>query len=171
MRIDLATEGIADPQVALLFAGIAEAYRRLKRQVSDMTQAELEYRGPSGDLNSTATLIAHLAYVDLTYLHSLKGEKVPPDLDRAYGPFQDETGHLPEVRGKSAAELLERYAVVQDMIRSYLAPLTAADLERTQPSWNPQDQRTTRWLLVHMAWHSAYHQGHITWLKAWARKG
>lgn len=80
-----------------------------------MSQEELDYVGPEGNINSTATLLGHLATVDLAYLHCIKGAPVPDDLNATYGPYQAEDGTLPKVTGKSAAELLGRYRQVLGM--------------------------------------------------------
>lgn len=162
---------IASPNVPAAFSvpfGLMEdAFRRLSSLVREVPQAELEYQGPSGDLNSIATLLAHLARVDLDYLHAIKGQPVPQELDHTYGPYETENQSLPVVTGSTAAELLERYEFVLSMVREYLQTQTDADAKRSvQVAWWPQPA-TVRFVLWHMASHSMFHQGQIARLKQW----
>lgn len=104
LKVDLESP-VATPAVALLDAQIADASARLGRLAGDMTQAELEYAGPMGDRNTTASLLAHLAHVDLTWLCHLQGRERPTDI----GPARDGVGRIPAVTGRTADELLARY--------------------------------------------------------------
>lgn len=165
---------IQDPQVppalSYPFGLVENAYRRLTNLVQDMPQAELDDPGPAENVNSTATLIAHLAYVDLGYLHAIKGIPVPPELEVEYGPYQTADGTLPAVTGKPAAELLARYRRVIDMARDHLKTLTDADaLRPVTIAWWPKPA-TVRYVLWHMAGHSMFHQGQIARLRAGYRK-
>lgn len=163
--LDISSPGLP-PALAIPFGLIENAYRRLTTQTQSMTQEELEFAGPPGNVNTTATLIGHLAQVDLEYLHAIKGEPVPPDLAAQYGPYQDEQGRLPKVTGKSAADLLAHYGQVIELIHTYLTTQTDADAARpvTIPWW-PQPA-TVRYVLWHMASHSIFHQGQISRLRA-----
>lgn len=157
--------------LAVPFSLVEHAFRRLRRLVEDMDQDELEYSGPAGAPNSTASLLRHLAVVDLAYLHLIKGEPLPEDLQAEYGPYRDETGRIPVVRGLGAEELLRQYERVIEMAREYLQTLTDADAERpVHVPWWPQPA-TVRYVLWHMAGHSMFHQGQIQRLKEWYKAG
>ncbi|MGE5673582.1 MAG: DinB family protein [Mycobacterium leprae] len=162
---------IASPDLpaalAVPFGLVENAFRRLSRHVQGMSQSELEFTGEG--VNSTAMLLAHLAFVDMEYLHCIKGVSVPADLEAEYGPVETESGTLPVVTGLSAAQLLERYRRVIDMIRAYLQSQTDADAVRpVQIPWWPEPA-TVRYVLWHMAAHSMHHQGQIVRLKAEVR--
>jgi uncharacterized damage-inducible protein DinB len=164
--LDLGSPGLP-PALSVPFSLVAHAAQRLVRQVADMSQAELEYRGPSGDLNSTATLIAHIAYIDLVYLHIIMGRPIDPALEEEYGPYQQADGALPVVTGRSVDELLGRHHRVIEMARAYLKGLTDADAARqVQVPWWSQPA-TVQYVLWHMAGHSMFHQGQISRLRAW----
>lgn len=149
------------------FGLIESAHSRLNRQVGGLSQAELDYTGPAGNVNSTAMLVAHLAYTDLVYLHCIKGEPIPPDLDAEFGPFELEDGTLPRVTGKTAAELLERSGRVVGMVREYLKTQSDADAARAvKVPWWPEPA-SARFVLWHMASHISFHLGQIARLQAW----
>lgn len=165
---------IAVPELPLALSvpyGLMEdAFRRLQNLVAGISPEELEFTGPAGNINSTATLIAHLARTDLDYLFCIKGAPVPPELELAYGPDRAEDETLPAVRGKTAAELLAGYRRVLDMVRDYLKsqPDEAAVRPVTVPWW--PKPATVRFVLWHMAGHSMFHQGQIRRLREWYRQ-
>jgi uncharacterized damage-inducible protein DinB len=76
MLFDLRPNNKMDHIIGLLHATVSDTYLRLKELVRDMTQEEIDYKGPNGDLNSTAQLLRHLAVVDLHWVYRLKGEPV-----------------------------------------------------------------------------------------------
>ena len=81
MKVDLGRAGGGPAH-----AQVADAFGRLQRLVGDMTQAELEYAGPMGDRNSTASVLARLAHVDLTWLCHLQGREAPAASGRGATP-------------------------------------------------------------------------------------
>lgn len=158
------------PALGEPFSLMEDAYRRLTRIVQGMSQEELEYTGPAGNVNSTAMLIAHLSYADLMYLHLIKGEPVPPELEAEFGPFETEEGLLPPVSGKTAAELLSRGQRMLEMVREYLQTLPAeAAMREVHVPWWPQPA-TLRYILWHVAGHSRFHQGQIARLQGFYRQ-
>ncbi len=141
MKVDLVSP-VATPAVALLDAQIADAFARLGRLAGDMTQSELEYAGPRGDRNTTASLLAHLAHVDMTWLAHLQGREAPAGL----GPARDAGGRIPAVKGETAQALPARYARVQDQIHAHTAALGDGDLAQALPAWHGYEV-TPRWAL------------------------
>lgn len=167
--LDLTSPGLP-PALGQAFSQLDSVFRRLTQGVQEMSQAELEYVGPAGNMNSTATLLAHLAYIDLGYLYCIKGESVPADLNADYGPDQSEDGTLLPVTGKSVRELLDRYQQVLHMTREHLQTLSDADVTRevTIEWWS--QPATVRFVLWHMAGHSMWHQGQIARLREWYKQ-
>lgn len=163
---DLTTPDLS-PALATPFSLIEHAFRRLTNLVKEMSHAELEYRGPDGTINSTATLLAHLAHTDLEYFHQIMGMPIPPELEAEYGPGRAPDDTLPVVTGQTATELLARYRDVLDLVRSYLMTQTDSDALRsvTIPWW--PEPATVRYVLWHIAGHSMFHQGQITRLRLW----
>ncbi|MFZ5824322.1 MAG: DinB family protein [Bacillota bacterium] len=163
--LDVISADVA-PALSAPLGQVETAFRRLTHLVKDMSQDALDYRGPSGNQNSTAMLIMHLAQVDLTYLHTITGEPVSAELESLYGPYHDENGHIPLVTGVSATDLLSHYRRVIDMVADYLKTKSDDEASRsvTIPWW--EQPATVRYVLWHIASHSMFHQGQITRLKA-----
>jgi uncharacterized damage-inducible protein DinB len=168
--LDLTTPDLP-PALAAPFSLMEHAFRRLTRLVQGMSQAEVEYLGPEGNRNSTAMLVAHVAIMDLGYLHRMQGGEVPPDLYAKFGPYATEEDHLPPVTGQTADGLLDRCNQVLDIVRAYLQTLPGEGAGRpvTIPWW-PQPA-TVRYILWHLAGHSMYHQGQIVRLQDWYKQG
>lgn len=163
---DILSPGLS-PALAVPFGLLENSYGRLTHLVQRMGQQALEFRGPDGQLNSTATLLAHIARADLEYLHAIMGQRLSPELKAEYGPYQTSKNRLPDVTGKTAAELLERCRRVIEMGREYLATKGEEEAERpVQIPWWPQPA-TVRYVLWHMAGHSMFHQGQIRRLQEW----
>jgi uncharacterized damage-inducible protein DinB len=162
---DVASEGVA-PALAVPLGLIENAFRRLTVLVKGMDQQAFDYRGPGGDVNSAAMLIAHLAVTDLEYLYRIIGTQAPRELQELVGPYQDDQGRLPVVAERSATEMLAHYEKIIDLTRDHVKTLADEDASRTVVvPWWPQPA-TVRYVLWHMASHSMFHQGQIARLKA-----
>ncbi len=152
--------------LAVPFGMVENAFRRLERRLTGMTEDEFHFRGP-GNPNSTAMLLQHLVLVDTTYLHLMMGDTDRlQEIQAHYGPFQDENGRIPEAKGAKLQALLEEYRSVIEMARSYVAGLAEEDVERAVvvPWW--PEPATVRYMLWHMASHSIHHQGQIARLRS-----
>lgn len=170
MYLDVNAPGHRSPVAALLQGQIDYTYQNLRKLAGDMSSDELEYQGPDGTLNSTGTLIMHLANADLTWLYRLQGMTPPLEVRARFGPARQPGKRLPEIHGYSAAQLLDLYGEVQAQLQQYTRTLTDEDL--AQVVWRTDEyEATARWGLWHIAEHSNFHQGHIIWLKAWVRRG
>lgn len=149
------------PSLAVPFGLVEDGFRRLTNLVKEMSLEALEYQGPQGEVNSTATLLAHLAAVDLDYLHVIMGVPVPEELNAEYGPYETEDGRLPVVTGQKVSDLLARYERVLELGRGYFRSRPESEAERpVSIPWWPQPA-TVRYVLWHMAGHSMFHQGQI----------
>lgn len=164
MRLDVRLDPILPPLVALLWGQIEDARRQLQELVAGMDQPALEYRGPTGDDNSTASLLAHLALSDLSFARHCFGTEIPVDVRARFGPNRDEAGRLPVVTGVPAAELLDRVDTAHGYLRRGMAGLQDTDLDRVLPLFRGNDG-TLRWVLWHVADHHMLHQGQIRTLK------
>lgn len=155
------------PALSQSWAQVEDAFRRLTSRVKEMSQEELDFKGPPGNPNSTAMMLAHMAPVDLEYLHIIMGRAVPPDLAAEIGQAFESDDSLPRVKGKPLSELMATCRRVLDMGREYLRTQTDADAERlVKVPWWPEPA-TVRYVLWHMAAHSNNHQGQIDRLRAW----
>ncbi len=170
-RLDLITQEAAEiqpPLMQLLFAQMNIAFKSLVELTKDMTVPELDYRGPTGDRNNTAMLINHLALTDAWWLYAFQREAIPTELIELFGPWMDQNGRIPVVRGERVNEILEAYSRVHGMVQAYSRTLRDEDLLNSVPTGGGSEV-TIRWALWHMTEHSVWHQGQITWLKSWVR--
>lgn len=151
--------------LSTMFGQMQNAFMRLGWLVADLTQEELEYRGPYGDLNSIATLLWHIPCADAGWLHLARGEEIPTEYTD-----EDPDGNLLVITGRTAKELLDRYRAILDQWEAYLITLTDADLHR-QIQHASEAAATLRWALWHVAEHNIGHQNQMVWLKRWVRQG
>lgn len=166
MIFDLIGEPKMDPVVGMLYSMVEENYKRLKSLVAGMLQEELDYKGPNHKYNSTAQLLRHLAYVDLNWVYKIKGEVMPIELEKKFGPMLDENNQLPQVKGISLDILINEYDDVVGMIKSICYQLSDSQLKQKVKYENENDA-TIRWGIWHMADHNRYHQAHINQLRKW----
>jgi uncharacterized damage-inducible protein DinB len=169
MILDLKGELKMEPIVGMLFSMVDGNYRRLKSIVADMSQEELDYKGPNQKYNSTAQLIRHLAYVDLRWVYRIKGEPVPKMLEEKYGPMFDENNQIPFIYGISLETLLTDYDDVFNMFKSVCYQLTDSELDKIVEYENGKEA-TIRWGIWHIADHNRYHQAHINQLRKWYKE-
>jgi hypothetical protein len=112
------------PIVGILYTTVESNYTRLKSIVANMSQEELDYKGPNENDNSTAQLIRHLAYVDLNWVYRMKGESIPKLLEEKYGPMLDENHIIPLIYGVPLQKLLSDYDKVFTMFTDVCMELT-----------------------------------------------
>ncbi|MGN7233880.1 DinB family protein [Priestia megaterium] len=153
-----------EPSVALLYATVADTYKRLKLLVNDVDQEELFFKGPNNEMNSIGQLLRHLAVVDLHWVYRFKDQSIPLSVQKGYGPLIELTGQLPSVKDTTTVDLVNSYEKVQMMFRLECIKLSEKDLTKVVSYENGQTA-TIRWGIWHIADHSRYHQAHISLLK------
>ncbi|MEN3131251.1 DinB family protein [Bacillus albus] len=161
---DLYLERNMDPQVAILYATVADTFNRLQRLVEGTEENELSYKGSENNENSIGQLLQHLAVVDLHWVYRFKGEDVPPAFENKYGPMLNEVGELPSLRKNTLQELMQDYEAVQKLFYEECMTLTETDLMQ-EVLYEKGETATIRWGIWHIADHNRYHQAHINRLK------
>lgn len=171
MLYDLKGESNMTTIVGMLYSAVKENYQRLNCITKDMSQEEVDYKGPNNEFNSTAQLIKHLLYVDLNWVYRIQGQSLPQALIEKYGPMIDGNNKLPMVKGISLNTLMSNYEDVITILKETCAEITEADLDKVVTFGHENEkQATIRWGLWHMADHSRYHQAHINQLRRWYRE-
>ncbi|GAB6454749.1 MULTISPECIES: DinB family protein [Bacillus] len=161
---DLYLEKNMNPQVAILYATVADTFKRLQKLVEGTDEKELSFKGLKNNKNSIGQLLQHLAVVDLHWVYRLKGEPVPLALDNIYGPMLNEAGELPSLRKHTLQQLMQDYEAVQHMFYEECMKLTENDLTR-EVFYEKGENATIRWGIWHIADHNRYHQAHISQLR------
>lgn len=168
MFYDLKGEANMSPIVGILYSAVKENNERLQFITNGMSQEEVDYKGPTDNLNSTAQLLRHLLFVDLNWVYRIKGQPLPQSLKDQYGPMIDENNKLPMIKGMPLNAHLANYVGVIQMLRDACTQLTDADLDLVVTfGHNNEKQATIRWGLWHIADHSRYHQAQINQLRRW----
>ncbi|MGW9019148.1 DinB family protein [Priestia megaterium] len=162
--MDLQLDDEMEPSVALLYATVADTYKRLKPLVMDVDQEELFFKGANNEMNSIGQLLRHLAVVDLHWIYRFKNKPIPSGVQKEYGPLIELTGQLPSVKDTTIVDLINNYEKVQMMFRLECIKISEKDLTRVVSYENGQTA-TIRWGIWHIADHSRYHQAHISLLK------
>jgi len=162
--MDLQLDDEMEPSVALLYATVADTYKRLKLLVMDVDQEELFFKGANNGMNSIGQLLRHLAVVDLHWVYRFRNQPVPFGVQKEYGPLIDSTGQLPSVKDTTTVDLVNSYEKVQTMFRLECIKLSEKNLTKVVSYENDQTA-TIRWGIWHIADHSRYHQAHISLLK------
>jgi uncharacterized damage-inducible protein DinB len=154
------------PMVGILFSAVSENSQRLVSITEGMSQKEMDYKGPTNHLNSTAQLIKHIMYVDLNWVYRIKGQLLPDSLRKEYGPMIDTNNRLPMIEGVSWNTLMSKYQGVVKMLHEACTEISDVDLDRVVTFGHQNEkQATIRWGLWHMADHNRYHQAHINQLR------
>ncbi|WP_420370970.1 DinB family protein [Gracilibacillus saliphilus] len=166
MFSDFEADQNMDCLVSILYAMVDENYQRLKTIVADMSQEEVDFKGPEQKYNSTAQLLRHLTFVDLNWVFRIKGESIPLELLVKHGPMWDDNGHIPEIKGISFDILVKDYDDIMSMLKSACLQLTDKQLKQIVNYGNGK-QATIQWGIWHIADHNRYHQAHINQLRKW----
>ncbi|MFY0758557.1 DinB family protein [Metabacillus dongyingensis] len=166
MILDLRGEPDMEPVAGILYSMVDGNNKRLKSIVAGMSQEELDYKGPNQKCNSTAQLLRHLTYVDLNWVFRIKGEVMPLELEKKFGPMLDENNQLPQHKGISLDVLTNDYDDVLSMIKTLCCQLTDKQLNQTVEYENGVEA-TIQWGIWHIADHNRYHQAHINQLRKW----
>jgi len=162
--MDLHLDNEMEPSVALLYATVADTYKRLKLLVMGVNQEELFFKGTENNMNSIGQLLKHLAVVDLHWVYRLKNQQIPYSIQKEYGPLIDSAGQIPFVKDTTVSNLIDSYDKVQTMFRLECTKLSKEDLNNVV-SYENEKTATIRWGIWHIADHSRYHQAHIGLLK------
>ncbi|MCR8656665.1 DinB family protein [Paenibacillus endoradicis] len=168
MLYDLQGEPNMTPIVGILYSTVKENSQRLQLITNDMTQEEVDYKGPNHEFNSTAQLLRHIMYVDLNWVYRIRDIPLSQLLISQYGPMIDANNRLPMIEGKSLNTLMSEYEIVLITLKNACTQLIDDDLGKIVTFGHGNEkQATIRWGLWHMADHSRYHQAHINQLRKW----
>jgi hypothetical protein len=96
----------------------------------------------------------------------IKGEVIPLELEKKFGPMLDENNQLPLHKGISLDVLTNNYDDVLSMIKTLCCQLTDKQLNQTVEYENGVEA-TIQWGIWHIADHNRYHQAHINQLRKW----
>ena len=167
-------DSAANPRVASFAAQLQDQLVRLKRDVEGLEVRQLEWQ-PQPGVNTIGMLLAHLAVVDLWWLHIAPRETPEPEAEsiflRVIGMNMDDDGlplppdgrHPASLAGKTFAEYWDLIERARAAAFDDLSRWKDSELHGTFARGEKQVSR--EWTAYHVLEHFAGHYGQILLLK------
>jgi len=139
--------------------------------VKGMDQRTLEWQGPRGDENSIATLLYHIAIVEMDWLYMDIHEGALPERLKGELPFPFITnGKLTVVRGVTLEDAIARLNSTRRIFLDDIATMSIADWRRPRSPKNEDYAVTPEWVAFHLVEHEAGHGFQISAVKSRAAR-
>jgi len=148
------------PEIGRWLWALADARRRTRLALEDLSQPIVDWRNPHGG-NSIGALLYHLAAIEVDWLYAEVLEKPwPPELEQLF-PFdiRDAQGCLIEVRDVRLEEHWHRLDVVRVALMDAFRGMSIDEFRRVRHF--EQYDVTPEWVLHHLMQHEAEHRGQI----------
>jgi uncharacterized damage-inducible protein DinB len=135
---------------------------RLLAGIEDLSPQQLA-AVPPGFSNSIASLVVHVAGLEVGMAHGILGRPLPEDLKAEY--LRDRPQNpIPQPANETAATLTAKLNRARGILLPVLEGLKAADLTR-EVVMGPNRSLTVRMILVMLANHQMQHYGQIQMIK------
>jgi len=156
-------------------AHLDDQTKLLARDLEDITPAELQWQ-PKPGMNTIGMLLAHLAIVEVFWLHVAEQHATEENMRKCLGIGTDDDG-MPlkpggappsGLRGRTFKYYLKLMRRARAHTTKHVSRYRDADLARsiTRTRRNGQQQRVSlRWILYHVAEHFSGHYGQILLLR------
>jgi uncharacterized damage-inducible protein DinB len=167
--------GYASREAGSFVAQMDDQTRRLIEDTRDLTPEALAWQ-PAPGMNSIGMLLAHIAIVEVYWMHVAAAGGTPSPSQEILGIGEDDDGiPLPAgagppatLRGKNLAFYDDLLARARQHTVALAQPLKDADLERQfkrRRRDGTEDTFNIRWVLYHVLEHFAGHYGQILLLR------
>lgn len=146
-----------------IYTALEFGAQRMRATVQELTPEQLAaVPKAEGFENSVATLVMHVAAVEINMAHRLMGKELPAELKAEYRLDQPQNP-LPKVEGETAESLLAKFDKARAVLREAFEGLTDADLDR---EWEGPGgrKRKFRELVQMLPQHQGQHYGHIQYV-------
>jgi uncharacterized damage-inducible protein DinB len=158
-----------DPEIGRWVWALEDTRRETLRSLKGLDQLVLDWTPPRGG-NSIATLLYHIAAIELDWLYAevLQAPEPWPASVTALFPenVRDDQSQLSEIRGEPLADLVCRLDVVRSSLLEAFRDMTLQEFRRARSL--PDYDVTPEWVLHHLMQHEAEHRGHIQLQRTWA---
>ena len=157
-------EGYPDPIGAWL-AALEDTRRRTLRALEGLDERAL-LRLPAPPANSIATLLYHIAAIEMDWLYAdvLEGQPFPSEVERLLAKdVRDEQGRLTRVEFESLDELFSRLRVTRALFLDAFKGMSVEEFRR--PRRVDDYTVTPEWVVHHLMQHEAEHRGQIEMLR------
>lgn len=167
--------GYASNETGLFVAQMDDQSRRLTEDTRDLTPEELAWQ-PAPGLNTIGMLLAHIAIVEVYWLHTALSGGTPFQCHQVLGIGEDDDG-MPIPAGSPPAQTLKGktlgfYDDLLTRARKHTVAATRgladADLDRRfirRRKDGSEDTFNVRWVLYHVLEHQAGHYGQVLLLR------
>ncbi len=138
-----------------------ETRRRTKRTLEGI-DAEILHWKPQHGSNSIATLLYHIAFIEMDWLfvEILQQDDRPPAIAELFpGAARDDAGRLTQIEGETLDQHLHRLDVSRAIFLSSLLAMTVPEYRR--PREFDDYIVTPEWILHHLMQHEAEHRVQI----------
>lgn len=160
--LDLQTYSDLHPAANLALGSLDFGRTRLKAALRDLPEEHLFIK-PENFKNSIATLVNHIAAIEVSFSHRIMGKPVPEDLAARFLLDQSQQP-LPEPAGVTMAELEDRLATSFQHVYEAFKTIQDEDLERLIPITDKWSY-TVQWMMGLLPVHQFLHIGQIQMLR------
>ncbi|MFN8372161.1 MAG: DinB family protein [Anaerolineae bacterium] len=163
-RLALEPAADCDPVIAVALWGLQDARRRTGEALHHVNPAALEWQLNGGG-HSIATLLYHIAAIELDWLHSDVAEgKLPEDIWQLFPhDVRDANGKLTIVKGETLESLWSRLEQVRALLLTTFKRMTLDEYRR--PRVLERYEVTPEWVLYHLMQHEAEHRDELRRLR------
>lgn len=132
-------------------------------------QEFLDWRGADGRDNSVATVLYHVAHVEVGWLYyDMLGSELPADMRQIVPEGgRDEEGRLPHIPGLTFEQLREKLALTRERFLQIMSQLTPEEWRTASEPEGEDYAVTPAWIAFHLLEHEA---GHLYEVRRMVRK-
>lgn len=148
------------PEIGTWLWALEDTRRRTKIVLHDVHPQVLDWTPPWGG-NSIATLLHHIAAIEIDWLYSdVLEQEFPPEVNDLF-PFEvrDEQGLLIAIHGLTLDDHVQRLDATRAILLKAFHRMEIQDFRR--PRSQPKYEVTPEWVLHHLIQHEAEHRGQI----------
>lgn len=152
-------------EIGMWLWAMEEARKTTKKVVSDISQEIIDWSGPAGNENSIATLLYHIAAVEMNWLYFdiLEQTDLYPENLFPFKPFQN--NRLAIVKGISLEEHLVRLDESRAIFLKHMESSTLKDWSRLRSPEDTDYSVSPAWAVFHLVEHEAGHAAQIAAMK------
>lgn len=161
MLMDLNVDPNLYPAASITKGALEFARMRLLDAIKELTPEQLEAT-PAHFSNSIATLVVHIAAIEVRFSHLITGKPLPEELAREFLLDQPQSP-LPVAKGETAATLQAKLEKSMGYVDEMLRGLNEEDMSRKVPAregW----EFSVQWMVGLLPMHVQQHFGQIQML-------
>lgn len=161
--VDLILDEKLSPKVAVVYAMLFETRNQLLREISDLTQEQLDYSPNITKVETIGTLLFHIAAIEFSwFFEDIYGEEFKEE-EWKYALALRYNFEPPQLKNKPLSFYMEKLQKLRE--RVYITLQQWKDVDLNQPVKSDDYYYTKIWILHHIQQHESHHIGQINFLK------